>query len=111
MGVTKEIEVNATIAKTIPILTEPLVRMGIYKNQREALKGLMLQLVQQKINEAQQEIIHFERKYGMSFEEWTASLIGKASIEEEDDWMEWESARDILESWQRIKAEIERSNV
>jgi hypothetical protein len=25
--------------------------------------------------------------------------------------MEWESARDILESWQRIKAEIERSNV
>jgi len=48
--------------------------------------------------EAQEEIARFRQKYGMGFEEFTASLSGKATIGEEDDWMMWESARDMLET-------------
>jgi hypothetical protein len=67
--------------------------------------------VQEQIDEAEQEIARFQKKYGTSFEEWSDSLVGKATIKEEDDWMEWESARDMLESWQRIKADIEQIDV
>jgi len=92
--------------KVIPILTEPLVKVGLYPTQEAALKSIVLQYVQQQIKEAQQEIALFERKYGCSFEELTASLKGRATIEEEDDWMAWESARDMLESWQQVQKEL-----
>lgn len=102
---------NAALDKAIPILIEPLVQRGMYGSQEEALKGLVLRYVQEQIIEAEQEIARFQKKYGMSFEEWSDSLVSKATIEEEDDWMEWESARDMLESWQRIKADIEQIDV
>lgn len=102
---------NAVLDKAIPILIEPLVQMGIYGSQEEALKSLVLRHVQEQIDEAKQKTARFQRKYGMSFEEWSESLVSKATIEEEDDWMEWESARDMLESWQRIKADIEQIDV
>ncbi len=102
---------NAVLDKAIPILIEPLVQMGVYRSQEEALKNLVLRYVQEQIDEAEQEIARFQKKYGMSFEEWSDSLVGRATIEEEDDWMEWESARDMLESWQQIKADIEQINV
>jgi hypothetical protein len=102
---------NEGIVKTIPLLTEPFVQMGIYKTQGEALKQLVLQHIKLQIEEAQREIAHFQRKYGTNFGKWTKSLVGRATVEEEDDWMRWESARDMLESWERVKAEIERCNV
>ena len=104
-------EMNEGIAKTIPLLTEPFVRMGIYKTQEEALKQLVLQHIELQIEEARREIAHFQRKYGTDFEKWTESLVGRATVEEEDDWMRWESARDMLESWEKVRAEIERCNV
>ena len=44
----------------------------------------------------------------MDFEQWTEALKGKATIEEEDDWMEWEAAQDALENWRKIRIERER---
>ena len=85
--------------------------MGIYETQEEALKQLVLQHIELQIEEAQREIACFQRKYGMDFEDWTQALISRATVEEEDDWMKWESARDVLESWKRMKAEIEQCNV
>jgi len=102
---------NAALDKAIPILIEPLVQTGIYSSQEEALKSLVLRYVQEQIDEAEQEIARFQEEYGMGFEEWSESLGGKATIEEEDDWMEWESVRDMLESWQRIKSDIEQIDV
>lgn len=102
---------SMTAAEVIPLLTEPFVRMGIYKSQEEAFKGLVLEQVRRRIEEAQEEIAFFRQKYGLDFDEFTVSLTGKVSIEEEDDWMIWESARDMLESWQRIEAEIKQSCV
>ena len=102
---------NAALDKAIPILIEPLVQTGIYGSQEEALKSLVLRYVQEQIDEAEQEIARFQEKYGMNFEEWSESLGGKATIEEEDDWMEWESIWDMLESWQRVKADIEQIDV
>lgn len=100
-----------TVAEVIPLLTEPFVRMGVYKSQEEAFKELVLEQVRQRIEEAEKEAAFFRQKYGLSFDEFTASLAGKANTEEEDDWMMWESARDMLKSWQTIEAEIRQSNV
>ena len=102
---------NVALDKAIPILIEPLVQTGIYGSQEEALKSLVLRHVQEQIDEAEQEIARFQKKHGTSFEKWSESLVGKATIKEEDDWMEWESVRDMLESWQRIKADVEQIDV
>ena len=88
-----------------------LYKQGYYGSQEEALKSLVLRHVQEQTDETEQEIARFQKKYGTSFEKWSDSLVGKATIEEEDDWMEWESARDMLESWQRIKADVEQIDV
>ncbi len=103
--------IDATMARTIPLITEPFVRQGMFKTQSEALRAVVLQYVQRQIDELEREIANFRQKYGMDFEQWTETLKGKATIEEEDDWMEWESVRDALENWRKIKIELEHSNV
>jgi len=38
----------------------------------------------------------FERRYGMSFSDFSKKLEQGATIKEEDDWMEWEAAINML---------------
>jgi len=102
---------SMTVPEVIPLLTEPFVRTGVYKSRGEALKELVLEQVRQRIEEAEEEIVSFRRKYAMDFDEFTASLAGEADTQEEDDWMAWESARDMLESWKAIEADIRQSCV
>ncbi len=102
---------TVTLDRVIPMLTEPLVKVGLYPSQEIALKGIVLQQVQRHIEEARLEIARFERKHGCSFEKLTALLKGRATIEEEDDWMAWESAQDMLASWQQVQQEIAQVHV
>jgi len=102
---------TVTLDRVIPMLIEPLVKVGLYPSQEIALKGIVLQQVQWQIEEARQEIALFERKYGCSLEELTALLKGRATIKEEDDWMAWESALDILASWQQVQEELAQVHV
>jgi len=102
---------STAIERTLPIIIEPLVRRGWYKSPAEALKEIVLEYVRQKINKAKAEIAALETKYGMTFEEFTEAIKGKASIQEEDDWMQWESALDMLQAWQETEKEILASDV
>ena len=45
----------------------------------------------------------------MTFGEFTAHLRGRANIEQEDDWLEWEAALDMLSDWEAIKKELLQS--
>ena len=48
----------------------------------------------------------FEARHGIIFEEYTRDLRGKASIAEEDEWMNWEEALVFLRKCNKIKRQI-----
>jgi hypothetical protein len=99
------------IADIVPILTEPLVRTGLYPNAEEAFKHIVLDHISHQIAWAKKELQQYEQKYGQSFDEWSKSIEGRASVAEEDDWLEWEATLDMLAGWQQVVHAVEQSNV
>ena len=99
------------ISQTIPLLTEPLVRAGLYPTQDQALKHIVLDYIDRRIAWAQGKVRRFEKKHGQSFADFSQALSGRATSADEDEWMEWESLLDMLESWGEVKAEVQRSDV
>ncbi len=100
-----------TLTQTAFLLTEPFVRTGIYASPEQALKHIVLDYVERQIAWASAEIGRYEQKYQQTFAEWTESLSGRASVSDEDDWMEWEAILDMLDGWQRVKTTVEQSSV
>jgi len=84
-------------------LFAPLVREGIFKSYDELLKSLLLDYIDRQITLYEEEARDFEEKHGMTFEEYTRDLRGRASIAEEDEWMDWEEALVFLRKWTKIK--------
>ena len=72
------VEVLTTIARS-------LVHTRQYRDIDEALRGLALDEVSRKIARYRRRIRHFERKYGMDFQAFSARLGDGATIAEEDD--------------------------
>ena len=99
------------LAQTVPLLTEPLVRAGFYSTTEQALKHIVLDFIDRRIAWAQGKARRLEKKHGQSFADYTHALSGRATIADEDEWMEWESLLDMLESWRQVKAEVQRSDV
>ena len=99
------------IDQVIPILTEPLVRTGLYPSSEQALKSIILDYIEHQIAQIEAELKRYEQKYQQTFAEWSESLSGRATIADEDDWLEWEANLDMLDSWRQVKSEIEQSNV
>ncbi|MCD4845156.1 MAG: hypothetical protein K8R25_11790 [Methanosarcinales archaeon] len=46
-----------------------------------------------------------EKEYSMSFDGLSRKLETGASIPEEDDWMEWEAAGNMLKIWKKAARE------
>ena len=99
------------ISQTIPLLTDPLVRAGFYPTSDQALKQIVLDYVDRQITWSLGKVRRLEKKHGHSFTEFGHALSGRASIADEDEWMEWESLLDMLESWRQVKTEVQRSDV
>jgi hypothetical protein len=53
-------------------------------------------VTEDKISHYEHVIKEFERRYGMSFSDFSEKLEQGATIKEEDDWMEWEAAINML---------------
>ena len=87
-------------------LFAPLVREGIFKSYDELLKSLLLDYIDRQIALFEGQARAFEAKHGMTFEEYTRNLSGRASIAEEDEWMDWEEALVFLRKWNKMKRQI-----
>jgi len=98
--------------QTTPILEyadrlfTPLVREGIFRSYGEILKSLLLDYIDRQIALYEGQARAFEAKHGMTFEEYTRNLRGRASIAEEDEWMNWEEALVFLRKCNKIKRQI-----
>lgn len=63
--------------------------------------------IDRQITLYEEQVRAFEARHGMTFEEYTRDLRGRASISEEEEWMDWEKALVFLRKWKKIKRQID----
>jgi len=110
---------------TISTVMEPLVRRKIFSTEEEAVRTLLREYILQQVNTLRQQVADFEQKHGMPFERFVEYLhersilleesslsseqrkaLGQAVMQEEDDWLDWKVAREMLESWLGLRQEV-----
>ncbi|MFQ5793203.1 MAG: hypothetical protein ACE5JI_22255 [Acidobacteriota bacterium] len=87
-------------------LLAPLVQEGIFNNYFELLRALLLDYIERQIASYRERVSSFERKYGLSFEKYSKRLQGQASLEDEDEWMDWEETLIFLRKWESVKKQV-----
>lgn len=95
-----------TAQEVLDSVARGMVEVGLYKDVGTAIRGLALEQVERKIAAYRARVQAFEGKYSHTLEEHTRLLQGKASIENEEEWMEWKGAAVMLEAWQRALQEL-----
>jgi hypothetical protein len=110
---------------TVSAVMEPLIRRKVFATEEEAVRSLLRDYILRQITALQRELARFERKYGMRFEQFVEYLhersvlleeselppeqrqvLGRAMMQEEDDWLDWKVAREMLESWLGLRQEV-----
>jgi len=87
--------------KTLEQIAKPLIDAGIYKSSKAFVKDLIRNVARSRIKNYQRIDKKYQAKYG-TLEKFSRSRKGKATPKQEDEWMEWESARNMLKAWNRI---------
>jgi hypothetical protein len=83
----------------------PLVELGLYNSPGEFIRDVISDFIKHKIQFYNNQLKTFEKKYSMSFDTLSRKLETGASISEEDDWMEWEAAQNMLKVWKKAAKE------
>ena len=110
---------------TISAAIEPLIRRKVFPSEEEAIRKLLREYLLGEIARRRREIRRFERTYGMDFQQFSAYLherslllaegdlsleqrraLGRAIMREEDDWLDWKVAQEMLESWLGLRQEV-----
>jgi len=113
------------MSATVSAVMEPLIRRKIFATEEEAVRSLLRQYILQQIGTLQRELARFERKYGMQFKQFSEYLhersvllekgelspeqrltLGRAIMQEEDDWLDWKVAQEMLEGWLGLHREV-----
>ena len=95
-------DVLTTIARSLVVSHK-------YASVEQALQGMARSEVKRKIAYYQRRIRGLERKHGVGFEAFSARLKGRATPEEEDDWLAWRSANQMLMDWQKTYKELDHA--
>lgn len=83
-----------------------MVAAGVYKDEEAAIKAMAIEQIERKITAYRQQVQIFERKYQQTLDEHSRLLQGKATMEEEEEWLDWKSAVVMLEAWQKALQEV-----
>ncbi len=95
-----------TSHEVLESVAKSLVTTGLYKDEETAIRAMAVEQVEQKIAAYREQVQIFEEKYHHSLDEHSCLLEGKAAMEEEDEWMEWQGAAVMLEAWQQALQEV-----
>jgi hypothetical protein len=87
-------------------LTKPFITAGIYKDEKSVLTDITLDYISRKIEKYDNIIVSFKKKYSCDFDQFSAQIKNNASLEIEDDWMEWKSAIEMRQSWKKANKMI-----
>jgi len=83
-----------------------MVAAGLYKDIAAAIRAMALEQIERKIATYRAQVEGFEKQYHHSLETHSGLLVGRASMAEEEDWMEWKGAVVMLEAWRRALQEV-----
>lgn len=83
-----------------------MVAAGLYKDTAAAIRAMALEQIERKIATYHAQVEEFEKKYQHSLETHRSVIAGRASMEEEEEWMEWKGAVVMLEAWRRALQEV-----
>jgi len=111
----------ATISKAI----EPFITRKVFASEEEAIRILLRDYLLREVARRRREIKRFENTYGMDFQQFSAYLhersillakgdlspeqrqaLGRAIMREEDDWLDWKVAQEMLDSWLGLRQEV-----
>ncbi len=93
--------------KTLETIANTLVGLGRYPSQTDAIRAIALEQINRKIASYERRVKNFERKHHARFETFTKRLQSRATIRQEDEWMEWEAAIEMLDEWRNAKKALE----
>ena len=99
----------ATLNKYLGYLeheSKAVVERGLFESEEAFIRDLFHEMVKGKIDTYQGCVEAFEARHG-KWEEFNDRLSGTATPEQEDEWMEWETARDRLAAWQKVAKELQ----
>ena len=99
------VEVSRDVFEPIAML----VRDGLFKDEKDALKSLVLDHAASKIRHFDSLIEEMRAKYDMSFEEFEKrikSRKGSESFDEWDDFIIWESYESAREYWAGVQTSL-----
>ncbi|VVB55428.1 Uncharacterised protein [uncultured archaeon] len=88
-------EIENEVLNGLKHAARPLVELGLYDSARDFIRDITKEFINHKIEFYKKQIAAFKKKYG-SFETFSKKLEKGASIAEEDEWMDWEAAEDML---------------
>ena len=104
---------------------EALIKRNIFASEEEAIRELVRDYVLRQMSVLEQQVLQFEHKYGMSFQQFNQYLhersmllenkalpnkqrktLSAALMLEEEDWLDWKTARELLENWLGLRQDI-----
>ncbi len=89
-------------------LMKPLVDSGIYKDEMSALNDIVINFISGKIKSYCSINDQFELKYQKGFEEFSIGMQSKATMLQEDDWMDWKAALEMTKAWTETLQNVSR---
>lgn len=111
---------NAAVSAVI----KPLITRKIFVSEEEAVRVLLRDYMLRQITDLQHRVEQFSQKYEMDFHQFNDYLhersalltggtltqeqqqtLGRAIMEEEDDWLDWKAAQEMLENWLGVRQE------
>ncbi len=86
-------------------IAKPMMDMGLYKSTSEFVRDVTRDFIRHKIESYKMMLKSFEQKNRMTFTDFSKKLKKGASFKEEDEWMEWEAAKNMLKAWKQAAKE------
>ena len=87
-------------------IVSPLIREGVFDNFERALSALLLDYIDRQIAVYKNRNDEMEARYKQNFDAFSASIRNSATPEQEDVWMDWETALVFLHKWQSVRAQV-----
>jgi hypothetical protein len=96
-----------TPTSVLDTIAKELVQTGAYKDEQSAMKAMAIEQASKKITEYRRTIKRLQKKYQVAdLDEFTHLIQGHASLQQEDDWLEWKAALEMLPVWEKTRHQL-----
>jgi hypothetical protein len=86
-----------------------LVRIGLFRDEKDALVGIIREQARNKIQFYGEKISEMARKYKVDFQGFKRIIEGRKDeevFEEWDDFIQWESYEEALRYWTEVEERV-----